>query len=226
MSLPCSELIDARVIRSKRRSICLEMTAQSQLVIRAPVGVSNDAIRVLVESRKEWIDRARARMKSRVRFERTYGDGESFLHLGKEYPLSLVDSAAVPLQFADGFFLDRCYRCIGSRLFTAWYRGQAQAFFHERLSFLSSRLGLIHAGWALSDARSRWGCCTSEGMILLSWRLIMAPPAVIDYVVIHELIHLKHRNHGRRFYHYMQQILPEYEVSQQWLKKYGYKLVV
>lgn len=98
----------------------------------------------------------------------------------------------------------------------------------DRLVAASDRfanaLGRPHAGVTLRDTRSRWGSCTHDGRLMYSWRLIMAPPAVLDYVCAHEVAHLAHMNHSPAFWAEVAQLMPDYQPWRQWLKRHGQTL--
>ncbi len=100
----------------------------------------------------------------------------------------------------------------------AWLQDEARAVFRERLALYEPRLGVTHRALRLSSAKTRWGSCTADGRILLNWRLIHFPLSTIDYVVAHELAHLKEMNHGPRFWATVARILPEYEVARSQVK--------
>lgn len=85
----------------------------------------------------------------------------------------------------------------------------------------AARLGVSYARLTLRDTRSRWGSCSSAGNLMYSWRLIMAPPAVLDYVAAHEAAHLREMNHSHRFWSLVQDLCPDYKTHQNWLRDNG-----
>ena len=95
----------------------------------------------------------------------------------------------------------------------AWLKDQATRVLGERLSELSGRNGVAFTSWALSSARSQWGSCGADGRIRLNWRLIHFALPVIDYVVAHELAHLKELNHGPEFWAQVGRLLPGFETA-------------
>jgi predicted metal-dependent hydrolase len=97
-------------------------------------------------------------------------------------------------------------------------QNEARALFRERLAHYEERLGTSHRVLRLSSARTRWGSCSADGRILLNWRLIHFPLSSIDYVVAHELAHLKEMNHGPRFWATVAALLPDYEVAREQVK--------
>jgi predicted metal-dependent hydrolase len=99
-----------------------------------------------------------------------------------------------------------------------WYKKQALVDFARRLEIFSAKLGVALPQLLLSNARSRWGSCNSRKEVRLNWRLLQAPPHIINYVVCHELAHLKEMNHSVRFWHVVESIFPDYKTAEKELK--------
>ena len=94
----------------------------------------------------------------------------------------------------------------------------------ERVEFFAHAQGFKVKKIRISSARTRWGSCSAKGTLSFTWRLVMAPPDVIDYVVVHELCHLKELNHSKAFWAQVEAILPDYKTRRKWLKDNGAKL--
>jgi hypothetical protein len=106
-------------------------------------------------------------------------------------------------------------------LFTAWYRRQARQVLEERVAVLAQRCGFGYRQVKITSAHTRWGSCSGSGTLSFPWRLVMAPPAVIDYVVVHELVHTVIKGHGADFWGQVQALVPEYRQHVRWLKENG-----
>ena len=107
-----------------------------------------------------------------------------------------------------------------------WYRRQARGMLTETVEHEAARLEL--SGWSrirVGDPRSRWGSCSTSGTLSFSWRLVMAPAWVADYVVVHELCHLRQMNHSRRFWQLVDEAYPSRRSAQAWLKRHGPELL-
>jgi len=125
----------------------------------------------------------------------------------------------------DGFFkLTEAAQPNAESVFTAWYRKQARNVLTERVEFFARKHGFKIGKIRVSSARTRWGSCSSKDTLSFTWRLVMAPLEVIDYVVVHELCHLKEMNHSKAFWTRVERILPDYKVHRKWLKENGVKL--
>lgn len=102
-----------------------------------------------------------------------------------------------------------------------WYRNQARGIIGPRVEFWSRRLQLAYHQMRIKDQRTRWGSCSSQRNLNFNWRLVLVPPKVLDYVIVHELCHLWEMNHSREFWAKVSGILPDYQNHRQWLKKHG-----
>ena len=145
----------------------------------------------------------------------TYSEGELHPYLGQQRPIRF---AKVPPQ-AEAICLPETSRGHAREALAAWYRAEAAQILPELLQRLSERTDLHPARVRLSSALTRWGSCSSKGTISLAWRLILAPPEIIEYVIIHELVHLKVHNHSKQFWDGVQASLPDYKVRRAWLRK-------
>ena len=105
-----------------------------------------------------------------------------------------------------------------SRMVLMWYKKQAALDFARRLEVFAAKLGVPTPPLTLSNAQSRWGSCNSRGEVRLSWRLLQAPPHIINYVICHELAHLKQMNHSAKFYAVLESLFPNYKVAEKELK--------
>lgn len=106
------------------------------------------------------------------------------------------------------------------------YRQAAKEYIPKRAAHFAALLGVTYEKITIRDQKTRWGSCSSKGTLSFNWRLMLAPPAVLDYVVIHELCHLKEMNHSPRFWRLVEQMMPDYKTKRQWLKENGNKLTL
>jgi hypothetical protein len=107
------------------------------------------------------------------------------------------------------------------RTVMAWYRRQATQLFSERVAFYAERLGVLPRAVKLSSARTRWGSCTTHGVVRLNWRLVKLPPELADYVVVHELAHLREMNHSAAFWRVVEHACPDYADRRRALRLYA-----
>ena len=101
---------------------------------------------------------------------------------------------------------------------------RAKRIFPERTAYFALRMGVDYGRITIREQKTRWGSCSSKGNLNFNWKLILAPPEVLDYVVVHELCHLKKMNHSKAFWDEVGKVMPEYETYKLWLKENGWKL--
>lgn len=104
------------------------------------------------------------------------------------------------------------------------YRKAAKEYIPKRVAFYQSFMSGSYERITIRDQKTRWGSCSSKGTLSFNWRLMLAPPAVLDYVVVHELCHLMHMNHSKAFWNAVEEIMPDYKIHRKWLKENGNKL--
>jgi len=213
--------------RSRRRTIAIQVRPDGQVWVRAPLRTPEKLIREFVESKADWIGRKQAEAVQRAPLVvKHFRPGEGFLFLGQEYPLVLVEKQRPALVFDQQFTLSRAALPRAGKTFEQWYRAQALRVLSERVRYYAARYGFKPGRVRISSARTRWGSCSSKGTLSFTWRLVMAPLEVIDYVVLHELVHLKVRNHSGTFWGGVAALMPEYKKHVAWLKKNGARLTL
>ena len=171
-----------QLIRSRRRSLALIITAEAKLVVRAPLHLPAEAIDRFIRQKRGWIERQMARLAARPR------------------PLVLTEEERA-----------------------GWLKVAREKII-ERCRYFSELTGNRPVAVKITAARSRWGSCGAKGTVNFSWRLAMAPPAVIDYVVVHELVHLVERNHSARFWRRVALVIPDHRLHRRWLRQNGHLL--
>lgn len=211
-----------KLVRSKRRTIALIVERDGSLTVRAPRRAAVVDIQSFILEKQEWIIRTRERFTSLVEVpKREYKDGDKFLFLGSTYGLTLVKPQRPALKFENGFTLGSTIQSSGERYFTQWYKEQAYKVIADRVRVFSDQYEFVPKQVKISSARTRWGSCSPDGTLNFTWRLVMAPLDVIDYVVVHELAHLRVKDHSRRFWREVEKIMPEYKDRRKWLRVHG-----
>ena len=212
-----------KIVRSKRKTTAFVIEHDGSLTIRAPLRFSRVIIEQLVVENADWIrarqDWTRQHSAASHRFE----EGEHFYYLGKTFPLKYSVHQQQPLLLNDCFQLNQQRKTDVKKVFIAWYRHQARQVIGERAAILADLYQLFYKDIRITSARTRWGSCSRRGSLNFSWRLVMAPPEIIDYVITHELAHLKIPNHSPDFWKYIEQLSPNYRVLRKWLKENGGK---
>jgi predicted metal-dependent hydrolase len=212
-----------QIIRTRRKTIAIIVHRDGALIVRAPLKASTRQIQELVMKKEDWIRSKQefVKMVYPPARPKVYQDGEEFLYLGKSYPLRIVDKIK-PAVILDGYFyVDKKRHSDAELIMTRWYKEQARQVVTERASQFASQWSYHFGEIKITSAYTRWGSCSSKGTLCFTWRLVMAPLPIIDYVVVHELVHLIHKNHRKEFWRQVETILPDYKQSIQWLKLNG-----
>jgi len=228
------DLIEFEVVYSRRRTMAIKIDANGDIKIYAPKGTSHTTIGDMVSSKTDWIIKNLHEIKSARAQEvkREYIDGEYFTYLGKDYPLQLKVNPEInkmTVKLSEGRFLVETPVADAAVIrggLEAWYRFMAAGHINARLDHYQSLLDVSPSRVTIRNQKTRWGSCSSKGSLNFNWRLMIAPAEVIDYVVIHELCHLIHPNHSKKFWNQVSAILPDYRVRKEWLKKNGSRLIL
>jgi predicted metal-dependent hydrolase len=207
----------------KRRTIGLTIDHRG-LTVSAPQRAADSRLEQVLRERSVWLFDKLREWQERQPASFNCIDGETLLFLGSELVLRLMEGGPriQPRLLEDDTLVvgvpDTGDAAGVRRKLEQWYRAEARRHFVQRLEHYASRMGLAVRNVALSGARTRWGSCNSRGDIRLSWRLIQAPISQIDYVVVHELAHIRELNHSPRFWAIVEEILPHYAAAQRALK--------
>jgi predicted metal-dependent hydrolase len=210
-----------KIIRSKRKSIAFIIERDGSLVVRAPLQASDETIRRLVESKADWIrvTQEKARKLGPAPVRKKFVDGEIFFYLGQAYRLDIVKGRKTELHLDGSFKMSPTTRLKSRLAFENWYKKHAKALIPGRVSQLAAQYGFDFQQIRITSARTRWGSCSSRGTLSFTWRLVMAPEDMIDYVIVHELVHLRIPNHSREFWRQVGLIMPDYKEKRLWLKR-------
>ena len=169
--------IPYRVLRSKRKSVSLEITDDLEVLVRAPRKFPEKEIAKLVEKYADWIARARARKQAK----------------GEKYPPVSVDEEAA-------------------------LRRTATQVLPGKVAYYAEKMGVTPTGLRVTGAKKRFGSCSAKNSLCFSFYLMRYPEIAIDYVVVHELAHIRHHDHSRAFYDTVAQVLPDYKAREKLLK--------
>ncbi len=210
-------LVIARHHRARR--YVLRMTTTGALRLTVPRGASIKAGLAFVRKQAPWIAREHAR---RDTLHRPWVDGTSIWFRGTQVSL-LCDPTGVRLG-AEGIGVSARGGNVRAGV-EAWLRALAVAELPGRCLALATQHGLTVSRVSVRNQRSRWGSCSTRGTIALNWRLIQMPPEVSDYVILHELVHLKQSNHSRQFWREVASVCDGWREAERWLRQHGRELL-
>ena len=220
---------------ARRRTIGLTVERDSSLVAHLPEGTDVDQASEYIRTKLIWIYQKLATQKVNASgevFRRPeFVDGEGFYFLGKHYRLKLVDIASdeppVPtVRFEDDRLLFRReHAAADGRRIAEYYTRAADHYLNEVVNRWKRIVGAEPAHHVqVKELGFRWASCSSDGTLNFHWRVMQLPPQVIDYVVVHELAHLKVPDHSPEFWHEVRRVLPNFEAHRDWLRVKGGEL--
>lgn len=211
-------IIEYELTYSERKTLAIHVYPDCSVVVDAPLGSSMTDIEQKIYKRGGWILHQQRQFQDYAPanpLPRRYVSGESYRYLGRQYRLKVIEGTVVGVRLSRGYLTvnirDRNDRNQIAALLDGWYRSHAKRVFQERLKVCFPRvesLGVEDPPLAIRNMKSRWGSCTPSGRIILNLKLIQAPKDLIDYVILHELCHLKEHNHSPAFYALLDKVLP------------------
>ncbi len=209
-----------KLIRSRRRTIALEVTREATLIVRAPLRTPAVHIEEMIREKSAWILKKMEEMKRRPQvITRSYREGEIFWFLGRSYPLQIADDGMAVIERTDRLRIPRAFLPDIRNAVRRWYMAEAYKEIHARCMYFSMMTGYSPASVRITNARQRWGSCTYRGGLNFSWRLIQAPLPIVDYVIVHELVHLRQPDHSKKFWNKVRELMPDYERRREWLRE-------
>ena len=230
LTLPSGEQLNYQLERRQRRTVGLKITADG-LVVHAPKRLSLSLLESLLAQKADWIQKKlSAQIQNKIPALQ-WQDGEQLLLLGNHVTLAIRhDARSRAVNYQPGLLElampNHNEPPAVARKVLQWYKKQAIADFARRLEIFSAKLGVALPKLLISNARTRWGSCNSKKEVRLNWRLLQAPPHLINYVICHELAHLKEMNHSARFWAVVASIYPDYKAAEKELKIWSPKLHV
>jgi len=220
MDIVKQELIH-KILRTRRRTVGLQITPDANLIVRVPHKMPLEMIHEVVRQKLPWILRKQrfARENYHPGERKAFVAGEKFQYLGEAHELFVIPGSYGPLDFNEkGFFLREGCLPLAKWLFLDWYRERAEEYLSDRVRHYAGVTGACYSRIGISNAKGRWGSCSSRGVLNFNWRLMMAPREVVDYVVIHEVVHLGELNHSKRFWQKVKVLAPDYLQAKRWLE--------
>ena len=227
-----SEIIDFDYTLSRscgRRTLSIGIDEQARVQVSVPFRTPLQEIHAFLTEKAAWIEKCirMAKANQEVLSEKKYEHGAQFLFLGKKFPLSVAednlkrsriefDSQGWRISLPQG--LGNKAELVQQKL-RQWYKTQAQEILGAKAFQFARDIGVAPKSIQIRNQKRLWGCCDwNKQSITLNWQIILAPIPVVDYVIIHELCHLIHPNHGKRFWNKVGKYMPHYQENRKWLR--------
>lgn len=239
-------IIQVHIERSKRKTMSMSVDKDGSVTIKAPLRYPSDKdIRYFVEQKMDWILKQRDRQQERedMKLVRRFETDYSFPYLGKECLVEMRQRKKSNIKYEDEKIiiqtpfceaLENDYEADGNKKvieklrkdLKKWYKNQAYSYISKRVEYYQKIIGVTVTDISIRSRKTQWGSCDSNGCLTFSWRLVMARPEAIDYVVIHELCHRKHMDHSQEFWNQVEKYMPDFKIQQQWLEEHSVNLTI
>ncbi|MFZ5633520.1 MAG: M48 family metallopeptidase [Bacillota bacterium] len=219
-------------VSGRAKNLRLEVDAESGLQVVVPERFNAAGLEAVLRRKQGWIlDKLDhfARLTESRRLLRRQGGGR-VLYRGREHQVEIKTGTGPASVQADG---EKLVVTVpggaegqAGAVLEQWLRRMARLVIKQRLEALSRRLNLAFHRVFIRDQKTRWGSCSRRKNLNFNWRLVMAPPPVLDYIVVHELMHLVEPNHSTRFWALVEEVCPDYKAHRAWIRKNGHNLTL
>ncbi|MFY9144944.1 MAG: SprT family zinc-dependent metalloprotease [Bacteroidales bacterium] len=222
------ENIDITIEKTKRKkTVSIFIERDSSVRVLAPASASNETIETAIKSKEYLIFSKLAKWKelNQGKVNREYVNGQSFLYLGRNYRLKLTEDQNVPLKISGGFFLlDKKYLPKAEKVFKDFYKEKGLLKIKERIKVHEDKFSIKPTSVKVLDLQNRWASWTPKNGLNFHWKCVMAPVSVLDYIIMHEMVHLKYPNHSADFWNELDKKMPNFREQEKWLKRNGVKM--
>lgn len=219
-------MIKYKLIRSNRKTMALEITPVGEVIVRVPHRLPEKEITRFIQAKTSWIERHLQSVEEnailRANFTLNYGD--LILFQGREIPILSRECDQIGYDGSAFYLPPKLTPPEIKPAVIQLYRQLAQDIITAKVHGYSQQIGLLATAIKITNAKTRWGSCNIKGNLSFSWRLIMADDTAIDYVVVHELAHLKEHNHSDNFWAIVASIFPDFKKRQAKLKELELRL--
>jgi len=208
--------IQYKIVRSDRKSVVLVINSEAKVIVRAPFDFKESEIEKFIKKKRRWIlekQKKISALNTKIN-PVVFKNGESVPFLGSSYTFKVSSGSRMKIS-GENIIVPKGFK---KEKVVAWMKREAKKLISERLDMYADNMGLSYSVFKLSGARTRWGSCSGRNNLNFTWRLIMCPVEVIDYVIVHELSHIRHKNHSPEFWALVKSVIPNFKEMKTWLK--------
>jgi len=216
--------IKYKTVFSKRTKIEISVERDKSIIVRAPLNTPADKIAEIIEKKKLWLFE---KINHSQKYDDTNGikkefvSGTTIMYLGKNYRLDIVKEKFEDIKFSNKFMVSGQNEKKAAGILKEWFLKKADEILLPAVKYFAERIGVQYNKLQISDLQFTWGSCSPKNNLNFNWKLIKAPMAVIQYVIVHELAHLIELNHTKNFWNIVRIQLPDFDKSKDWLKEHG-----
>lgn len=216
-----------KIIKSLGKKITLKIDETGELIVKSPLFASKKTIQDFIEKNKDWISDKKIEAIEKIK---EFREWEKFYFFGEEYELVFDDKSEQIYYDGMKFYLHKKHKKFVQEKLIAFYKAEAKKYIVPRVKEIATKNNLDYNIVKITSAKTKWGSCTNKKNLNFTYRLIMAPIKSVDYVIIHELAHLKYMNHSKKFWDYVQELSSSmypgsYKINEKWLKNHWNKLM-
>lgn len=217
-------VINYNLIFKNKKNLSMKLNSKGELVVYAPMDISIEYVEKILISKEKWI----ITNINKIEKSKINNNYSKIYFLGNEF------NSKIEFSDVDNIYFEKDVLFIKSRnlqdtyienLLSNWYKIQANIIVKNRVDKLATKYFLFPSKTIIRNQKTRWGSCNSKKEIRLNWRLILMPYYVMDYIILHELCHLKHMNHSRDFWNLVEKYDKNYKLAEIWLKENGINIM-
>ena len=222
----------AEVIRTERRKTADIRVEDGAVSVVVPIDLPVERIDSLLKEKRKWIrEKMVLHRQAQPVSEKQFVSGEAFSYLGRNYRLKVEKGAFQPVRLLQGRLVvtapqgkDQPHMIRNALI--RWYKRQAEQKLREKVERYAPVVGVEPTGVGIKSFKARWGSCTAKGRLEFNWRVMMAPNRCVDYVVVHELCHLKRHDHSAEFWKEVGRVMPDFETRKLMLANISNQLIL
>ena len=222
------EGIDIAIEKTERRkTVSIFIERDGSVRVLAPITATDETIENAVKAKEYQIYTKLAKWKelNQGKVNREFVNGQSFLYFGRNYRLAILENQVIPLRLSGGNLqIDKKYLGKADKVFKDFYKQKVEQKIAERLKLIQDKFELKPTTVKVSELQNRWASCTPKNGLNFHWKCAMAPIPVLDYIITHEMVHLKYPNHSAEFWNELDKKMPDYREHENWLKQNGVKM--
>lgn len=218
--------IQYSLTQTDRKTVSIHVEPDGNITVRAPRNIDLEKVDSIVELKLGWIYKAISEVEelNRKRVYRRLVDGEGYLYMGKTYRLRIEKNLDVPFSLTQGYFeLEESQIESAKDLFINFYKEKGKEHITRRVEYFGKKIGVEPKNIRVMKLRNRWGSQSKTGLNF-HWKIMLAPMTVIDYIIVHELAHLRRKDHSPQFWKIVESVIPDYDEKRSWLRSNGANL--
>ena len=212
-----------KIIKSNKKSISITVTKNAEVIVRAPFLMPDKNIMNFIEEHQNWINKKTNLITQINQKNREFIEFKKILILGNIYEIYYVKGLK-DISFSDALYVPEKYRKSITKHLKSFLVGEFDKYIFNRIKTISSKIGFSFNNVTIINSKRKWGMCDAKKDLFFNCKMVMLKYELIDYIIIHELCHLRELNHSQNFWKLVETFMPDYKVRYEELKKCGFIL--